>query len=198
MIDFIKGLLTLKESDYVVIDVGGVGYKIFIQSNILIKLPQTAEEIIIYTHLIHKEEVMELYGFLSVIERSIFRNLLSVSGIGPKLSMKILSDIPYNEVIRAVLNKDSVFLSKVNGLGKKTSEKLILELENKFKKLYPYPVDIQENIIGSEEKTSVEALMSLGYREKECIEAVRQVIKTEKLKSTEDIVKSSLKILAGL
>ncbi len=196
MIDFVYGRLHEKNTDSITIESGGLGYKIFVTSSFYPKLADVGETIRIHTHFIHKEDAMDLYGFQSTYERGVFRHLLSVSGVGPKLGMKILSDLHYNDVIRSVLNKDAVFLSTVNGLGKKTSEKIILELKSKFQKLYPYPVDAEKDERDMENRTAIEALLALGYREKEAIEATHAVIRETKAASTEDIIKESLKILA--
>ncbi|HEO65771.1 MAG TPA: Holliday junction branch migration protein RuvA [Spirochaetes bacterium] len=196
MIDFVYGRLHEKNMDSITIESGGLGYKIFVTSSLYPKLADVGETIRVHTHFIHKEDSMDLYGFESTYEREVFRHLLSVSGVGPKLGMKILSDLQYNDVIRAVLNKDSVYLSKVNGLGKKTSEKIILELKSKFQKLYPYPVDAEKGEGNIENRTAIEALLALGYREKEALEATHAVIRGKKATSTEDIIKESLKILA--
>lgn len=198
MIDFIYGIVQEKEKDYIVVDVAGLGYRVYIPSDLSLKLPVTGDQIKLHTHFIHKEDAMELYGFISLRERDVFKHLITVSGVGAKLGMKIISSLRCEEVIQYVINKDSVALTKVSGIGKKGAEKIILELESKFKKLYPYPVDLESDEVSSIEKTSIDALLALGYREREVIEAVHSVISKEKPETIEQTITSSLRILAKI
>lgn len=198
MIDYISGILSQIEDDHIVIEANGIGYQIFIPTQLLADIPTIGNKIRIFTHLIHKEDSMELYGFLEVKEREIFRHLITVSGIGNKLAMKILSTFSYIQVIQAVITKDSTTLSKVSGLGKKTSEKIIIELESKFKKRYPLSTQAQEIDVSTNEKTAIEALIALGYKENESRSAVLNVVNQENPDNAEDIIKSSLKILAKI
>ena len=198
VIDFVSGILCEKEKDFVIVEVGGLGYKVQTHSQLFYKLPHIGEQIKLFTHFIHKEDSMELYGFINQFDREIFRHLITVSGVGAKIGMRILSDIPYQDIINAVIDKDSNILTRVSGLGKKGAEKIILELENKFKKLYQYKAVSKADDISTIDRTAIEALLSLGYKEKESIEAVANVTRNEKLSTTEDIIKSSLKILANL
>jgi len=198
LIDFIYGNLNEKKDDYIIIETYGIGYKIHVPMHTYLELPSIGEMVKIYTHFIHKEDAMELYGFLSINEREVFRHLITVSGIGAKLGRKILSDLNYNDVIRAILDRDSDYLTQVSGLGKKSSEKIILELETKFKKFYSYPLKSAKDSINSNERLSIEALLALGYREKEASEAVYTVVRKGKITTTEEIIKSSLKMLAKI
>ena len=198
MIDFVFGTLHEKGSDFVVVEVSGIGYMIHIPEKLSYDLPLVGESLKLHTHFIHKEDAMELIGFLNPMEREIFRHLITVSGIGARLGVKIISDLAYDEVIRCVLDKDATSLSRVNGLGKKTSEKIILELENKFKKLYPYNAVSAGKENSSIARTAIEALMALGYRERESMETVNAITKEFNPSTTEEIVKQSLKSLAKL
>lgn len=198
MIDYIYGKLAQKAEDYVVIDTGALGYKVFTPVRISTVLPPLKESIMLYTHFVHKEDAMELYGFLKEIERNIYRQLLSVSGVGPKLAMKIISDLESNEIIQSILTKDHKTLATVNGLGKKTAEKVILELESKFKKLFPFSAVEEEETSTVSGQLAVDALLSLGYRDKEASEAVRSVLAKQKNISTEETIKEALLLLSKL
>ncbi len=198
MIDFVYGIIQEKETDYVVLDVSGIGYKVFIPARLTGELPIENDTLRLHTHYIHKEDVVELYGFISKMDRNIFRHLITVSGIGAKLGMKILTALTYQEIIQFILDKNIDSLTTVSGLGKKGAEKIILELQSKFKKLYPYPIEAETIHVNVLEKTSIDALLALGYREKEAKEAVSSVIKKENPASEEEIIKASLKILAKI
>ena len=196
MIDFVYGILYQKEEDSIVIESGGLGYKIFIPKNIDSKLPDVGEHCRIYTHLVHKEDVMELYGFTSEKERAIFRQLITVSGIGNKVAVKMLSTLTITDIIRAILNKNADSLTKVSGLGKKGAEKIILELQSKFKKLYPYPTEDSSDEEETIDRTAVDALMALGYKENKSIEMVSQVVKKGQYKTVDEVVTACLKLIA--
>lgn len=198
MIDFVHGIVAQKGEDFVVIDIGGLGYKVFIPQRNILNLPPLHDKVMLYTHFVHKEDSMDLYGFQKEIERNIYRQLLSVSGVGPKLAMKIISDLEAQIIIQSILAKDHKTLSTVNGLGKKTAEKVILELESKFKKLFPHSYIEDESPIESNGNIAIEALVALGYKERESAEAVRSISINEKAMSTEEVIKEALLLLAKL
>lgn len=132
MIARLKGTLTGKFEDHVIVDIGGVGYQAFVSSICLRELPATGVEVLlhIYTHV--REDQLTLFGFASHEEKSIFLRLLNVSGIGPKMALTILSGLAPHAVVDAVIKEDLACLNSIQGVGKKTAERIIVDLKDKF------------------------------------------------------------------
>lgn len=135
MIGYLKGIIKYVDNSSIIIDVNGVGYNVYIPTNVLYTIHEY-EEINVYTHLDVKEDSMKLFGFLSREELKIFKMLIEVSGLGPKGAMNIMSTYTSKILISLIINKDSDAISKVPKIGKKTSEKIIIELRDKLKKEY--------------------------------------------------------------
>ncbi len=190
MISYIKGIITYKTNTFVVVECNGIGYKIFVSSATLSQLNET-ETVMIYTFMNVKEDDISLFGFLTQQEQTIFHQLLSVSGIGPKGALAFLSEMTPEDIIIAILSEDIKTLSKTPGIGKKTAQRLILELKDKVK---PQEVIQQTPQKDTNEKwEAVEALTSLGYSRSEAMQAVNACYK-EGL-SVEEILKLSFKKL---
>ncbi len=132
MISYITGTLAEIEDKYIVVEAGGVGYGISVTSRLIGALPAMGSSVKIYTHLQVSEDAQKLFGFGSAEERTIFRQLLSVSGVGPKAAMGVLSVMSPDELRLAVLSGDAKVISRAPGLGKKTAEKIIVELKDKY------------------------------------------------------------------
>ena len=132
LISYIKGIITYKTNTFVVVECNGIGYKIFVSSATLSQLNET-ETVMIYTFMNVKEDDISLFGFLTQQEQTIFHQLLSVSGIGPKGALAFLSEMTPEDIIIAILSEDIKTLSKTPGIGKKTAQRLILELKDKVK-----------------------------------------------------------------
>ncbi len=186
MIGFIEGKIEFNTDKYVIVDVNGVGYKIFISAHTFKNLPEKGEKVRLYTHLHVREDAMELYGFLNQKELNFFELLISISGIGPKGALNILNVASVDTLKKAIVNEESSILTKVSGIGKKTAEKIILELKNKVG---------DEFICGevSDESEAIDALMSLGYRLQESREALKKVPKSTE--GMENRVREALKLL---
>jgi len=190
LISYIKGIITYKTNTFVVVECNGIGYKIFVSSATLSQLNET-ETVMIYTFMNVKEDDISLFGFLTQQEQTIFHQLLSVSGIGPKGALAFLSEMTPEDIIIAILSEDIKTLSKTPGIGKKTAQRLILELKDKVK---PQEVIQQTPQKDTNEKwEAVEALTSLGYSRSEAMQAVNACYK-EGL-SVEEILKLSFKKL---
>lgn len=183
--------------EWIIVDVNGIGYKIGIPSSAVSKLPSIGKEVKIFTHLQVKEDEMALYGFLSQDELNMFERLISVSGIGPKGALGILSTLSPADLCMAVITEDIKTLSSAPGIGKKTAQRMILELKDKINTLEAIgmggePVlELQQN--GTAEEAIV-ALAALGYSRVEAAKAVNDVFKEDM--SVEDIIKAALKKLA--
>lgn len=200
MIAFVKGSLTDVESDRVIIDVGGIGYNVFVSSYTMSRLPLEGNEVKLYTYLNVKEDLMQLYGFLSKDELRIFKLLIGVNGIGPKGGLGILSYLTPDDLRFAVMANDVKAISAAPGIGKKTAEKLILELKDKLGSIEPEEVPTSESVTGNTpfskeiQTDAVQALVALGYGSTEALRAVANVM-TEQEDSVEEILKKALKFL---
>lgn len=195
MFEYIKGTVVDIDTDKLVIEVNGIGYKINSSINSTSRV-EKGELSTIYTHLVVREDELSLYGFTSLEELSMFQLLLSVTKIGPKVASAILSTHTPNQLGAYILNKDIKSISKAPGVGKKTAERMILELKDKVDKLsigYEYEVYHGEKVIDNNDEI-IEALLALGYNRLEAEKALQSV--EHKDLTTEDILKNALKSLA--
>lgn len=198
MYAYINGKIVDKANNYVVIDNGGIGYKIFMSPSVIEKLPDTGENLKVYTYYYVREDNIALYGFLSNEELRMFELLLSVSGIGAKSAIQILSSITPSSFALAVISKDVSKIVKIPGIGNKTAARIILELKDKLKT--EQTINQNEKItkvIDLEEKDTeaITALQVLGYTRKE-ISKVLEKIDTQNL-TVEEIIKKALLTLGN-
>lgn len=202
MITYIRGILEGLEEDKVIVDVGGVGYGIYMAGTAMGRLPALGKEVKIHTHLHVKEDLMQLYGFLSRDELRVFRLLIGVSGIGPKGGLGILAQLTPDELRFAVMSKDIKAISAAPGIGKKTAEKLIVELKDKLKieDVLDHQVEAAngaaEDTVNAQglQADAVQALTALGYGSTEALQAVRKV-EVDESTTVEDLLKGALKYL---
>ncbi len=172
MIGRIAGTLLEKNPPQVLVDAQGVGYEIDVPMSTFYGLPKIGDQVVLVTHMVVREDAQLLYGFASDAERSTFRTLLKVSGVGPKVALAVLSGMSVNDLAEAVATQESGRLVKVPGIGKKTAERLLLELRDKLK------VDVRIAVGGVAPKSSsasdvLNALIGLGYSEREALMAVK-------------------------
>lgn len=200
MISFLRGKLDAVEEQKAVIDVGGVGYGVFMSRQALSMLPQAGNEIKVYTYLNVKEDAMQLFGFLSKDELEIFRMVIGVSGIGPKGGLNILSSMSSDELRAAIVSGDAKAIAAAPGIGKKTAEKLILELKDKIDieimsdhSAYSSSGTGAQTAGNSIQSEAVQALVALGYSSMESTKAVRRT--SAECETVEDILKEALKYL---
>ena len=201
MYSYIKGELAEINPDHIVIEAGGIGYMIFIPGQVFDYLPDTGNEIKVYTHLYLREDAMILYGFLDKDDLEVFKLLIGVSGIGPKGALGILSALSSDDLRFAVLAGDAKTIAKAPGIGAKTAQRVILELKDKmsledaFEKKTEH-VQMQKNPEGSQTKNdAVLALTALGYSSTESLKAVSAVEITDEM-GVEDVLKAALKHMA--
>lgn len=200
MIAFVKGNLADVESDRVIIDVGGIGYNVFVSSYTIGRLPLEGTVVKLYTYLNVKEDLMQLYGFLTKDELRIFKLLIAVNGIGPKGGLGILSYLTPDDLRFAVMANDVKAISAAPGIGKKTAEKLILELKDQLGTIETTEAVDAERITGNStpskemQTEAVQALVALGYGSTEALRAVTNVM-TDQEESVEEILKKALKFL---
>lgn len=196
MYAYISGKIADKANNYVVIDNGGMGYKIFMSPSVIEKLPDVGEFQKIHTYYYVREDVISLYGFLTNEELRMFELLLSVSGIGAKSAIQILSSITPSSFALAVISNDVSKIVKIPGIGSKTAARIILELKDKLKteQAISKNEQVKEAIHEREKDTeAVVALQVLGYTRKE-IEKALEKFETQNL-TVEEIIRNALKIL---
>jgi holliday junction DNA helicase RuvA len=186
MIGFIEGKIEYNTDKYVVVDVNGVGYKVYISSAVFKNLPEAGNKVKLFTHLYVREDIMDLYGFLDKKDLEFFELLISISGIGPRGAINILSVASVETLKKAITNEESSILTKVSGIGQKTAEKIILELKSKVSGEY-----LDEK--GGASGEAIDALVSLGYRLQEAREALKRI--PEGISEVGDKVRHALKIL---
>ncbi len=189
MIGRIHGTLAEKNPPQVVVVSHGVGYEIDVPMSTFYHLPRTGEEVQLLTHLVVREDAHLLYGFLTAPERTAFRQLLRVSGVGPKVALAVLSGLSVEDLAAAVALQDSARLTKVPGIGKKTAERLVLELRDRL----PAAAGTARPGASPARGDVINALLALGYNEREAQAAVKQ-LPTELLLA--DAIRQALKHLA--
>lgn len=198
MYSYIRGELAEINSDHIVLDVNGIGYQIYIPTNTLNYLPSIGEMVKIHTYLYIREDAMMLYGFLTRDDLDMFKMLITVSGIGPKGGLGILSTLSTDDLRFAVLSDDAKAIAKAPGIGAKTAQRVIIDLKDKmsleeaFEKKLEHTTDkvLPEN--NSIKNDAVLALNALGYSSTESLKAVSKVEITEDM-YVEDVLKAALK-----
>ncbi len=200
MISFLSGVIIKRTPGYVVINVNGVGYEVSISAQTYDKLPQN-NEVSLFCHLIVREDAQILFGFVDELERSLFKNIIKITGVGPKLAITILSHLSPNILIKTVKERAIDNLVSVPGIGKKSAERLMIELGNSIDKVL-----LEYNIIEtngqffntiSNSKSSNEAstaLTSLGFKNHEINKVFKNISISEL--SSEDIIKQALRLLS--
>lgn len=184
MIGHLRGTLTIKKPPYLIVDVHGVGYELQASMTTIYALPQINQEVFLYTHLVVREDAQLLYAFIDEIERTLFKQIIKVSGVGPKLALAILSGMNVTSFIQCIENRDTSRLVKLPGVGKKTAERLIIEMADSLaKQLGGNPqvfgdmllVNSQYGSTQSTQQDAVSALVSLGYKQQDAYATIRKV-----------------------
>ncbi len=191
MIGRLTGILLEKNPPQILLDVQGVGYELNVPMSTFYNLPALHEKVALHTQLIVREDAHLLYGFLSNEERVAFRQLLKISGVGPKLALSVLSGLSLTDLAVAVANKEVGRLTKIPGVGKKTAERLLLELQGKF--VVSGTGAAQGAPVASSGYDIVNALLALGYNEKEADWAAKQLAKDT---NVSDGIRQALKLLS--
>lgn len=190
MIGRISGVLAEKNPPQIVVDVNGVGYEIDVPMSTFYHLPATGEKVTLHTQLIVREDAHLLYGFGTEAERATFRQLLKVSGVGPKVALAVLSGLSVSDLAAAVATQDTAMLVRVPGIGKKTAERLLLELKDKVVAALPATAAGTPAPRGND---VLNALLSLGYNDREALSAIKQLPADL---SVADGIRQALKLLA--
>jgi Holliday junction DNA helicase RuvA len=197
MIDYLKGTLVSATPHHAVIEVGGVGYRVLIPISSYEALPRPGGEVKLLTHLHHREDEVTLYGFAAEEERAMFDLLRGVSGIGPRTALSILSGVSVSTFRKAIASGDVRLLSSVRGIGKKTAERLVVELKDKVSLLPALQREAsQSKLEGGEAKSAdvLEALLSLGYKPVQAQKAIEAALAAAEASwSVEQLLKEALK-----
>lgn len=186
MIGRLRGIILEKQPPEVLIEVNGVGYEVFMPMSCFYELPDRDQEAVIFTHFVVREDAQLLYGFNDKQERALFRELIKVNGVGPKLALAILSGMSAQQFVHAVEQEQVSILVKLPGVGKKTAERLVVEMKDRFKGLNGdlfnstssvAPLSSDKNTDNDAEAEAVSALVALGYKPQEASRLVSKIMK---------------------
>lgn len=172
MIARLSGTLAYKSPEQLIVDVHGVGYQVSVSLNAFYQLPEAGQPVQLQIHTHVREDALQLFGFIDRAEKELFLLLVGVSGIGPKLALNILSGRPADELKDAIQRGDLVRLTSVPGVGKKTAERLVLELRDKIRLVHAAPA-AEPQVTGGVDEEAVSALVNLGYRQAEAERSVK-------------------------
>lgn len=194
MIAHLRGTLLAKHPNQVVVETHGVGYDVTISVPTFSELPATGAEVALHIHTHVREDALSLYGFLRLSEKHLFEKLLTVSGIGPKLAITILSGMPADEMVGAIRGADVARLTRIPGIGKKTAERMVLELRDKLPNVgapetsVPAASPVEEDVLS--------ALVNLGYQRLSAEKALQVAAKSTKLQSFDNLFREALAALS--
>lgn len=210
MIGRLRGELLEKHPPQLLIDVNGVGYEVEASMNTFYRLPELGRQVTLFTHFVVREDAQLLYGFADREERLLFRTLIKVNGVGPKLALTILSGISANDFVRSVHDQDTAALVRLPGVGKKTAERLIVEMKDKLKDLQVADFgefqlsgggapDVAVSMPATDHRAEAEsALVALGYKPVQATKAIAQAEKALGAgASSEDLIRQSLKSMVS-
>ena len=198
MIAHIQGIVSEKNTDNCVIDVSGVGFELSVSSSTLSQLPKLGESAKLYVYMAVREDAMELYGFFTKEEKKMFLRLISVTGIGPRTALGVLSALSVHDLSVALVTGDAAALARAPGIGKKTAQRLVLELKDKVDNDDLTGKGTQTTFVPaakSAEAEAIEALMALGYASNEAAKAVSEV--AGQADTTGEVVRLALRRLGG-
>lgn len=202
MIASIRGILSYKSPNYIIVEVGGVGYQVYTSVTSYQVLPEVGKTVTLFTYTYLREDALNLYGFLTMEEKDLFMLLLNVSGIGPRLSLNILSGISVSGLVNSIRDGDIVKLTSIPGIGKKMASRLIFELKEKIGDLFSLVYEGAGDEIRKGERDKIitdvlSALMNLGYPRQLAMDSIKRITRGSlKDLSAEELIKESLKILA--
>jgi Holliday junction DNA helicase RuvA len=189
MIGFLRGTLIVKRPPLLTLDVGGVGYELEAPMSTFYRLPETGKTLSLVTHLVVREDAHALYGFFTEAERALFRNLLKVSNVGPRIALGVLSGMSVDGFYQCVRDKDLVSLTKIPGVGRKTGERLLLEMADRLPEALGDAVALPARSAAEGEASG--ALLALGYKPGEVVRMLKDLDGVQL--STEDMIREALK-----
>ncbi len=198
MIASITGRLRRKATDYLIVDVAGIGYQVQVPLSTYYSIPDDGEEVSLYIHTHLREDSLSLFGFLTQEEKDMFLLLMGVSGIGPKLALAILSSLSVTDIAHAIHASDDSRLRTIPGVGKKTAARMVLELRDKIKLITPEPASVQSPTtmaVSNDIEDAVSALVNLGYKKPQAQEALKKVHDRRPGLAVEELIRDALQIL---
>jgi len=202
MIGRLRGIIIEKKAPSLLLDVNGVGYEVEAPMSTFYELPKVGDEVIIYTHLVVREDAHLLFGFIKESDRALFRSLIKVSGVGGKLALALLSGMSTHDFIKTIKSNDIASLTRIPGVGKKTAERLVIEMRDRLKELLPASASAEEHTAIPDDvlppddiKDAVSALISLGFKPPEASRMVSG-IDTRGLRS-EEIIRRALQSVSS-
>jgi Holliday junction DNA helicase RuvA len=192
MIGSLRGTLGEKATDYIIVDVSGVGYRVQVPLSTFYLLGELGDEVSLRIHTHVRDDALQLYGFVEELEQRIFENLISVAGIGPKLAITILSGMEVDTLVGAIADENVARLSTIPGVGRKTAERMVLELKDKVTELAPSvvsggPQGVRHDVLS--------ALANLGYRPRDADRALEKV--EDPSERFEELLRQTLRVLAS-
>ena len=201
MIGRIRGILSERLAPEILVDVAGVFYEVHVPMSTVYQLPAVGREVSLHTHLVVREDAHLLYGFFTLQERQMFRSLIKVSGVGPKMALTILSGMAVDEFVRTIRVNDIAGLTRMPGIGRKTAERLIVEMKDRLSEWgselqvsfpdAPVVAGAGERALAQEAET---ALISLGYKPQEAARMIAQVLKADAaISKSEDLIRQALR-----
>ena len=199
MIGRIRGVLVDKKPPEIQIDVAGICYEVQVPMSTLYQLPELGKELTLHTHFVVREDAQLLYGFFEEQDKSMFRSLIKINGVGPKMALGILSSMQANEFVRAVRSNDINAMVKMPGIGKKTAERLLIEMRDRLK---DWDDDTEAGSTQAPVSASITndaetALVSLGYKPQQAAHAIAAVLKANpEITGSEELIRRSLKSMA--
>ena len=197
MIAHVRGRLVRKEPQEAVVDVGGVGYRVAIPLSTFYRIGEAGDEVSLLTHTHVREDTLALFGFLTSGEQALFERLIAVSGVGPKLALSILSGIEAPDLVSALRTSDVARLTRIPGVGKKTAERLVLELRDKVQSLASAEEPVPAGPAAAAKEDLVSALVHLGYSRPEAERGVERALKEAPDGRFEDHLRRTLRALSG-
>lgn len=189
MIGLVKGKVILKDNNDLIVDVNGVGYRILVSEKLIASAVE-GKEIQLFTYTYVKEDALELFGFQELLDLKLFKDLISVNGVGPKTAMLIFSFATRSEIVEAVLRGDVSFFTRIPRLGKKNAQKIIIELKSKFKDNSSFDLNTADD---DENREVFDALKNFGFSRKEIAEALKNI--DSKASSSDEKIRLTLKYL---
>ncbi len=201
MIGQIQGTLLEKQPPQLLVNVNGVGYEIDAPMSTFYQLPDVNQTVKLFTHFVVREDAQQLYGFYTREERTLFRTLLKVNGVGPRMALTILSSVSPDEFVRCVLDNDTASLVRLPGIGKKTAERLVIEMRDKLSDWYKNEITAQPTATRGDQgprhqslQDAIAALVALGYKPQEANRTVTKI--DDGQSSSEDLIRRALREMA--
>ncbi len=195
MISFLRGTLYYKKPPLLIIDMQGIGYECQASMSTFYHLPEIGYEILLYTHLVIREDAHALYAFFKEQEKTIFKALIKISNVGPKLALAILSGIPFDQFVKCIVEQDISALTPIPGIGKKTAERLLIELRDRAKNWDFQTLEVGNFITKEKEdsrvKDAISALVALGFKTAEASRLIGAITLNDE--TTEELIRLALK-----